>query len=97
MSLIIKGMEMPQAGDMIICGQIYGKLQCTIVTRGKPTKWCEASEVSAPHGRLIDADAFEKKLKRLVTSKEPYQRGIGKAVLLAMKCEPTVIEAEVSE
>lgn len=56
MSLIIKGMEMPQAGDVIICGQIEGKLQCTIVTRGKPTKWCEASEVSTPHGRLIDAD-----------------------------------------
>ena len=47
--------------------------------------------------RLIDADAFEKKLKRLAMSKEPYQRGIGKAVLLAMKCEPTVIKAEVKE
>ena len=32
MSVLIKGMEMPQAGDMIICGQINGKLQCTIVT-----------------------------------------------------------------
>ena len=53
--------------------------------------------LAKPHGRLIDADAFEKNLKRLVMSKEPYQRGIGKAVLLAMKCEPTVIKAEVKE
>ena len=85
MSLIIKGMGMPQAGDMIICGQIDGKLQCTIVTRGKPTKWCEASEVSTPHGRLIDAD---------------YINGLGlidwqKSIVKAeISQAPTVIEAE---
>ena len=89
MSLIIKGMEMPQAGDMIICGQIDGKLQCTIVTRGKPTKWCEASEVSAPHGRLIDADRF------LDWLHEFHPNDV--AIMSGVKNARTVIEAEVSE
>lgn len=58
MSIFIKGIEMPQAGDVIVCGQIDGKLQATIATRGKQTKWCEISEIPTPHGRLIDADAL---------------------------------------
>ena len=95
MSLIIKGMEMPQAGDMIICGQIDGKLQCTIVTRGKPTKWCEASEVSAPHGRLIDceSDFFPTAFRYNSTD---YARGWNtclKSVLLSS----TIIEAEEND
>ena len=90
MSILIKGMEMPQAGDMIICGQINGKLQCTIVTRGKSTKWCEASEVSAPHGRLIDADEIEKCVH------EWYD--VGEYVFAdTIRNADTLIEAEVSE
>ena len=54
MSIFIKGIEMPQAGDVIVCGQVDGKLQATIVTRGKQTKWCEISEIPTPHGDLID-------------------------------------------
>lgn len=91
MSLIIKGMEMPQAGDMIICGQIDGKLQCTIVTRGKPTKWCEVSEVSAPHGRLIDADALQEE----ADSRPCFWEGVIDEVMFSNA--PTIIEAEVSE
>ncbi len=86
MSLTIKGMEMPQAGDMIICGQINGKLQCTIVTRGKSTKWCEVSEVSAPHGRLID----ENELLR-------HKYGFSQTARVIIKTTDAVIEAEVSE
>lgn len=54
MSIFIKGIEMPQAGDVIVCGQIDGKLQGTIVTRGKQTKWCEILEIPTPHDDLLD-------------------------------------------
>ena len=96
MSILIKGMEMPQAGDMIICGQINGKLQCTIVTRGKSTKWCEASEVSAPHGRLIDADAFLEENKEFANRDfihPKYECTLRDLIDSA----PTIIEAEASE
>lgn len=99
MSLIIKGMEMPQSGDMIICGQIDGKLQCTIVTRGQPTKWCEASEVSAPHGRLIDADEHIKSLKegfcgdRCRRNHDCFNCG-NDGYIRIVENEPTVIKAE---
>ena len=52
--------------------------------------------IPAPHGRLIDADAFVKELKRLESSEEPYQRGMVKAFLAVISCEPTIIEAEVT-
>lgn len=93
MSLIIKGMEMPQAGDMIICGQIEGKLQCTIVTRNKPTKWCEVSEVSTPHGRLIDceSDFFPTAFRHNLTD---YAKGWN-TCLRSVLLSPTIIKAEV--
>lgn len=103
MSVIIKGMEMPQAGDMIICGQINGKLQCTIATRGKSTKWCEASEVSVPHGRLIDADILLDTIRyraegRAICAKcksQDCQNCVIKSVYKIIREAPTVIEAEV--
>jgi len=95
MSVIIKGMEMPQAGDMIICGQIDGKLQCTIVTRGKPTKWCEASEVSTPHGRLIDADKLTKNMRNYYPSIDHLCCTQHVVTKRDIDNAPTVIEAEV--
>lgn len=95
MSVIIKGMEMPQAGDMIICGQIDGKLQCTIVTRGKPTKWCEASEVSTPHGRLIDADKLTKNMRNYYPSIDHLCCSQHVVTKRDIDNAPTVIEAEV--
>ena len=93
MSLIIKGMEMPQAGDMIICGQIESKLQCTIATRDKPTKWCEASEVSTPHGRLIDADKFVWFIKNHIASGKKWVEF--ETIKDMINSLPTIIEAEV--
>jgi hypothetical protein len=95
--VIIKGMEMPQAGDMIIYGQIDGKLQCTIVTRGKPTKWCETSEVSEPHGRLIDADALIKDLQGLRELFPSNNIDYFGGVISLIKNSPTIIETEVGE
>lgn len=91
MSLMIKGMEMPQAGDIIICAQIEGKLQCTIVTRGKPTKWCEASELSTPHGRLVDADALQAE----ADSQPCFWKGVIDELMV--REAPTIVEAEVDE
>lgn len=102
MSILIKGMEMPQAGDMIICGQINGKLQCTIVTRGKSTKWCEASEVSAPHGRLIDADRLMEVIEKNSYLLKGYYNSLENGMFLtgikqAIDEAPTIIDVEVSE
>lgn len=95
MSILIKGIDMPkrhlfEAFVAIGDGQIVVKdLEKNKLFEGK------IEEVRTPHGRLIDADTFEKKVKRLANSEEPYQRGIGKAFLTAISCEPTIIEAEV--
>lgn len=94
MSLIIKGMEMPQAGDMIICGQIEGKLQCTIVTRNKSTKWCEASEVSTPHGRLIDADKLVWFIDNHIASGKKWVEF--ETIKDMINALPIIIEAEVN-
>ena len=94
MSILIKGMEMPQAGDMIICGQINGKLQCTIVTRGKSTKWCEASEVSAPHGRLIDTDRLLAVLKSMASTSKNVPT---EAVIGLIDNQPVIVEKERNE
>ena len=94
MSLIIEGMGMPQAGDIIVCGRIDGKLQCTIITRGKPTKWCEVLEVSTPHGRLID----DFKLLRALIKAFPNQSMNFYDTLERVIDEaPIIIEAEESE
>ena len=95
MSLIIKGMEMPQAGDVIICGQIEGKLQCTIVTRDKPTKWCKASEISTPHGRLIDVDKLVWFIDNHIASGKKWVEF--ETIKDMINSLPTIIEAEVSE
>ena len=86
MSVIIKGMSLPLPGDVIVCALIDNKLQCSIVTRGKPIEWCETLEIPAPHGRLIDADNLKCPLS--------WQ---GEVVRATVREAPTIIEAEVSE
>lgn len=86
MSLIIKGMSLPLPGDVMVCALIDDKLQCSIVTRGKPIEWCEALEIPTPHGRLIDVDKLKCPLS--------WQ---GEIVRATVREAPTIIEAEVSE
>ena len=114
MSLIIKGMKLPQHSAVngekdtvyrcIVLAHPDNTIELVIDTEfasaydnGHNIQRYPLVELPTPHGRLIDADAFEKKLKRLANSEGPYQRGIGKAFLTAISCEPTIIEAEVSE
>lgn len=99
MSLLIHGTKLPRSNTMtnaVIRVRQDGTAEIIIHYEHKPESF-KLTEVPTPHGRLIDADAFEEKLKRLAESTDPYQRGIGKAVLLALSSEPTIIEAEAGE
>ena len=86
MSVIISGMSLPLPGDVIVCALIDNKLQCSIVTRGKPIEWCEALEIPTPHGRLIDADDLLRQPMNTANYPKNYVHNA-----------PTIIEAEVSE
>ena len=107
MSVLIKGMEMPKACEwcsFISTFTTESGLGCRCEVErfefwdySKRQENCPLVEIPTPHGRLIDVDAFVKKLKRLESSEEPYQRGMVKAFLDVISCEPTIIEAEVSE
>lgn len=60
MSVLIKGMEMPQ--DCIECMRIelWNVFECDVsdVEEGQRLLSCPLVEVPTPHGRLIDADAL---------------------------------------
>ena len=93
MSVIIKGMKLPLAGDVMVCALIDGKLQCSIVTRNKPIEWCETLEIPAPHGRLIDVDKLVWFIDNHIASgKKWVEFEIIKDMINSL---PTIIEAEV--
>lgn len=114
MSLLIKGMEMPEENHdyggvkVWVDLRVYtdGSVSCRnlagdFVDLGK----C-AVEVPTPHGRLIDADAFNdgisKRIEHLqILEKHDNEYGIAAAMHLGvnvchveLKLAPTVIEAE---
>lgn len=96
MSVTIKGMKLPLPGDAMVCALIDDKLQCTIVTRGKPIEWCEVLEVPTPHGRLIDVDKFLKDNAEFAD--RDFIHPSSEVTLRELIDEaPTIIEAEVSE
>ena len=94
MSILIKGMEMPEKCGSCDLFHVESPMHCTVVkghkTVGAPygmprPDWCPLVEIPE-HGRLIDADrATTESIKR--TGKR----------LLAIDTAPTVIEAEGSE
>jgi len=102
MSVLIKGMEMPEAGQTITIavnwdGSLYARLEPV-------GHWCPLVEVP-PHGRLIDADALFKRMfvgadgqrfpdKDVDGWEHSYTfRGIKHEILSA----PTIIEAGADE
>lgn len=99
MSILIKGMEMPDSCYQCI---LYDNRQAVCIkarrtymnTSNSPSyrpDWCPLVEVPTPHGRLIDADA-------LLSVAEPIEdrRGNVKRVVwdAHINRRPTVIEAE---
>ena len=83
MSILIKGMEMPQ-GNSIINVLIYA--DGTVYTGHVNDSRYSAVSVPTPHGRLIDADAIQ-----------DYNVETFGQRLLIIDTAPTVIEAEGSE
>ena len=98
MSILIKGMEMPKGND---------ELRLIIHSNGQviishQTYYEEAEAVSiSPHGRLIDADAFEYTCKISYCSGCEDYNGIKcktcwvDDMLGELENAPTIIEAEV--
>ena len=60
MSVLIKGMDMPKAGDTFHFAVTfgYGKMAIIDPTGENGPILFDVSEVPTPHGRLIDADAL---------------------------------------
>lgn len=105
MSVLIRGMEMPQCCEECILGHKFFKwLGCnkhvtgSMIENGERSPSCPLIEVP-PHGRLIDADALMKEIQE--TCKRLYGTDDINAVsptLAAFKLyigeAPTIIEAE---
>ena len=96
MSILIRGMEMPER-----CGACFlrvGGCKQRIYMEQRP-KYCPLIEVHTPHGRLIDADAVNKamdeRIEKLKDDKSIYEASCV-ATALDMFA-PTVIEAEGGE
>ena len=99
MSILIKGMKMPEKCGSCDLFHVESPMHCTVVkghkTVGAPygmprPDWCPLVEIPEPHGRLIDADAL---LKKTINNPlhAPY------IVEKDIRDMPTVIEAERSE
>ena len=110
MSILIKKMEMPNrcfeciflttvpnffclAGKRDLCAE-HG------INISRPD-WCPLIEVQSPHGRLIDADAFDERVRVAGGMSEEeltedFKDGV-QTVLYMMSKQPTIIEAEGSD
>ena len=110
MSILIKKMEMPNrcfeciflttvpnffclAGKRDLCAE-HG------INISRPD-WCPLIEVQSPHGRLIDADAFDERVRVAGGMSEEeltedFKDGV-QAVLYMLSKQPTIIEAEGSD
>ncbi|MBQ7247115.1 MAG: hypothetical protein IJS22_03375 [Lachnospiraceae bacterium] len=106
MSILIKGMEMPGRCGSCPCLHAEHPIHCQAVKADRSKRitapyglprpdWCPLIEVP-PHGRLIDADAYEKLLQGLGNRDYRREKGtICDAVkFLHSHYTPTVIEAE---
>ena len=103
MSILIKGMEMPRfCGECtfytgIACGaKRYGDIYGTYIKNAhKIPDWCPLVEVPK-HGRLIDADEFEKYVELEYETREISHPNW---IKFRVWCgdQPTIIEAEESD
>ena len=108
MSIIIKGMEMPEdCRDCPMCGYEcdIGRTRCIIEGRilaehyksipfdGRP-EWCPLIEL-LPHGRLIDADRLL--MDRMKSKYYHLPNGDTAIPIIDIEHAPTVLEAEDKE
>ena len=103
MGVYIKGMEMPQCcGDCHIgfCKQIGCELYIgfdNYATSRHPD--CPISNITTPHGRLIDADELQRQFERMAN--EEWNKNIAVSAAscfddaaVIVEDAPTIIEAE---
>ena len=88
MTILIKGMEMPKAGETIIIaenvdGTIYGRLE-------HGDDWYPLIEVPTPHGRLVDATELLRDSGGIILETIDDHEEVEEMI----KDAPTVIEAE---
>lgn len=96
MSIIIKGLDLPPVSDTN--GIINLSIDCygqVVVSNTYPTKILKAEQI--PKGRLIDADAVQDTVLRLIEDGWDITRGDYKRMdSILFEC-PTIIEAEEIE
>ena len=106
MSVLVKGMEMPETCDEceFHCYHSYGEYVCVAApllypfnlanSKGRRKSWCPLVEVPAPHGDLIDIDS-----KIIIGIKDGLKVTTVRDLLndKAARLPKTVIEAEVTE
>lgn len=83
MGIYIKGIDMPNSGQIELTIRPHGKVFSN--TKGI---YAEAIQIPTPHGRLIDGDKIEAEAEQTLYGEVSYE-DIAKA--------PTILEAEVSK
>ena len=104
MSLIIKGMELPENDGMkeLVIGRAPNGTKPIAIVSGDITEFYKIIEIPTPHGRLIDADAHIKLLKenhcgeRCRRNHDCFTCGIDMYIRI-VENEATIIEAEVNK
>lgn len=101
MSVIVKGMEMPnKCCECNIRYEMFCPLLHRFIADEGRRHNCPLGDVPTPHSKLIDADEFKKVLSsfnRMNVEKEGYgNTALGgiKLALYKLKHAPTIVEAE---
>lgn len=100
MSVLIKGMEMPKHGDVLVVREYNGKTY--IKHEGHLGFEGILSKIPIPHGRLIDADAPLEKVSKMMQEPDYQHEGENWMVGLIMARDAideadTIIKAERNE
>lgn len=109
MSVLIKGMEMPEKCGLCDLFHAESPMHCTVVkghkTVGAPygiprPEWCPLIALPDTHGRLVDADALIEFIDNrydITWEDDDYEGGIKDActdILEKIDTMPTIVEAE---
>lgn len=94
MSILIKGMKMPQ-GNSTINVLIYA--DGTVYTGHVNDSQYSAVSVPTPHGRLIDAEELKRHIDKLPALPDGNYAGTHRNLKALINMQKAVIEAEGSE
>lgn len=100
MSYIVKSRDFPKScNECQHCGGDFDGYWCDLLNKwldipisSKKDKKCPMVEISVPHGRLIDADNLHRCIKAMLGDSNVIT--VFESII---QCQPTIIEAEVSE